>query len=169
MTNILPEPTENPEAPVFVNAKVSKLHSPRTKPTLYILVGLIIIAALCLVAGYTYDFFNTHNQNNTRKQDISYISGVLNGYHDLYHYYPTLNQLNSSTFGALAPSLDRTKFKDPSESTSLLSSSPASGQYAYETSPLNCNNTTVDCTSYKLIAVLSNDKYYTVTSPVTKG
>ncbi|MHB1865110.1 MAG: type II secretion system protein [Candidatus Saccharimonadales bacterium] len=169
MADILPEPKDNMQAS-STNSFITKrsYRIPTNKRTIAVLVGLVILAVLALAAGYIYDVISTHNSDNTRKQDLSYISTTVNSYYDLNHYYPTLVQLNSSTFSIFLPSLNYTKFKDPNSNTSKLSATPAANRYAYEVSPTNCNNKTVPCTGYKLVATLSSGQQYVLTSPASK-
>lgn len=165
MSDILPEPTDT--VPEYNPDDLRPTNS-LSRQTIGILIGLVIIALLALLAGYSYDYNHNHDQDNTRKQDLAYIAGYLNSYYDLSHYYPTLAQLNSNTFGAFAPNLNKSKFKDPSSNITTLSASPTTSGYAYQPTPEACNNKTEPCTGYKLVAILSNGKDYVVSNPKPK-
>jgi hypothetical protein len=162
MSDILPEPTDS-ETPLEDVDGGNKI--PKVKHTMFVLTSLIVLAVLSLVGFYIYNNINNNNQNNIRKQDLRYISNTLNGYYSLYHNYPTLKQINSSTFEVFNPNLNRSKFSDPASDVKKLFSSPTVNGYAYEVGPKGCNNQALICSSYKLIAILSNGKDYIVTNP----
>jgi type II secretory pathway pseudopilin PulG len=159
MAAILPKPADREPRPKLAKSS----NSPKVKRTMLIMVSLVILALLCLLAGYLYDVAHTRSQDDTRKQDLSYIASAVNDYYKRYHYYPTLNQINSPSFQTIIPTLDRTKFSDPSSTNELLLALPGGNGYAYEVDPRDCNNgSTSYCTSYKLVAILSSDKEYEV-------
>ncbi len=166
MADILPEPKDIPQ-PGPVNSRLRR-QSSMNRQTFIVLIGLVIIAILAILGGYIYDVVSNHHDDNTRKQDLSYIAGTLNNYYALNQSYPTLSQLNSSTFSAFAPSLNYVKFKDPSSTSVKLVSNPTASNYAYEVSPANCNNTSIKCSGFKLVATLSNGSQYIVLSPAHK-
>lgn len=172
MADILPEPTENSPVVSTVEEEAQKPkrhngHLPSNRRPIWALVTLVVLAIIFLAVGYIYDVVTNNNQDNTRRQDLAYISKALNEYYSLYHYYPTLDQINSNTsaFRVFNPELNSKKFEDPNSTSNKLVSKPASNSYAYELRPANCNNTTLDCTSYELIATLSDGKQYIITSP----
>jgi hypothetical protein len=166
VTNILPEPTDT--MPVISPPDDNQPTYRINRQTLWAVIVLILIGFACLIAAFIYDYSHNHAQDNTRKADLAYVSNFLSGYYELNHYYPTLSQLNSNTFGAFAPSLDKAKFKDPSANNEVLTASPTTSSYAYEVLPSSCNNKTAPCTGYKLVAILSDGKDYVLANPKPK-
>ena len=166
MANILPEPVDNDDIIISSQPvkKPKKKNRNMNKRTMWVLVGLVVVAVLCLLAAFSYDYVHNKDQNNTSKQDLAYISNAINSYHSLNQTYPTLDQINSSTFSAFAPSIDRSKFMTPGSTSKNLVAEPSAGNYAYQPIPSDCNNVSVSCTGYKLIAVLNDGSEYTISS-----
>ncbi len=168
MPTILPEPVDGDD--MIVSSKPAPIPKKRrsNKNTLWFMLSLVIVAVLCLMAAFFYDYAHNRAQDNTRKQDLAYIASIVNDYNNLNRFYPTLAQLNSSTFSAFTPNIDRAKFSVPDSTSDKLVAYPSDGSYAYQPLPMNCNNVTMNCTSYKLIAVLNDGSEYVVSSEHSK-
>ena len=170
MSAILPEPVDNEDIIVSSQPiKIKKTKSKKTtnRTTFWVMIGIVIFAVICLLAAFSYDYVHNKSQDTTRKQDLSYISSEINTYHELNRIYPTLEQINSTTFAAFSTNLDRSKFTVPDSSSTILVAYPSDSNYAYQPIPSNCNNVTISCTGYKLIAVLNDGSEYTVSSDNT--
>jgi hypothetical protein len=139
--------------------------------TIALFIIIVFVAAIGLLVGLGYNYFHSRGQDKTRKQDLSYISGLSENFFSLNNFYPTLDQLNSTSFSAFYPNgIDRQKFKDPSGSSVVLVATPSTQSYAYRPSPLGCNNTNLPCKSYMLTAIMSDGKNFVVTSsPINKS
>ncbi|MEI9913537.1 MAG: hypothetical protein WDN66_00785 [Candidatus Saccharibacteria bacterium] len=61
MSDILPEPTD--VVPEYRPIAPHKIRSPQDRRTISILIALVIVAVLCLVAGYIYDVINNNGGN----------------------------------------------------------------------------------------------------------
>lgn len=166
MSDILPEPTDD-QLLVKPNKTKPELKN-SNRQTAAVIVGLIVVAIAAILAAYINGLVHNHDSDNTRKSDLSYIAKTLNNYNQLYNYYPTLDQLNAPTFNVFSPTLNYSKFKDPNSVSTKLTAQPSSNHYAYEVSPPNCNNTTIKCSGYKLIATLSSGSQYIIQSPINK-
>jgi hypothetical protein len=172
MTEVmLPQPVDEAAINEAIYAEKTSPTIKKPNKTIAIFIIIVFVAASGLLVGLGYNYFHSRDQDKTRKQDLSYISGLSENFFSLNNYYPTLEQLNSSSFSAFYPNgIDRQKFKDPSGSSSLLVASPNAQAYAYQASPLGCNNTNLPCKSYKLTAIISDGKNFVVTSsPINKS
>ncbi|HEY4964576.1 MAG TPA: hypothetical protein VIH90_07855 [Candidatus Saccharimonadales bacterium] len=166
MTEVmLPEPVDEAVVNEAIQAEQNTLPPKKANNTIEVFIIIAAIAIIGLFIGLGYNYLHSRSQDNTRKQDLSYIAGLTNSFYSFNHFYPTLDQINSTAFSAFYPNgIDRQKFKDPSGTKDVLVAVPSTEAYAYQVSPAGCNNTTVMCTSYSLTAIMSNGKNYAVTS-----
>jgi hypothetical protein len=165
MTEVmLPAPVDEVVVTEAINAEQSAPPPKKSSNTIAVFVIIAVIAIIGLFAGLVYNYLHSKNQDNTRKQDLSYVSGLTENFYSFNHFYPTLEQLNSNAFSAFYPNgIDRQKFKDPSGTKDVLAATSSTEAYAYKVSPAGCNNTTEMCTSFTLTAVMN----YVVTSSPT--
>lgn len=122
-----------------------------------IVFNVLIIGGILLMLILT--IFTTHGgiqskaRDTERQVDIRSIQGQLERYYSEKFYYPTLSDINNSSFRSTNFSgLDDTAFQDPRGSQTSLSAVPVIHQYAYQPAPLNCDNGSVMCMSYTLTA-----------------
>lgn len=100
-----------------------------------------------------------------RKTDINAMHGQIEAYYAMQGRYPTLANMNDSSWRSInMKGLDSEALRDPEGVSMSLASAPAKKVYSYAptgTSGTVCNNTGVDCTTYKLTAMLSTSDSYT--------
>lgn len=138
---------------------------------LIVIVVIIILGALIII---TYNGVQQRNHDTDRKTDIIKIEGQIEAYQAETNQYPSVAQLNSSSFrSANMKELDASALADPlwkssntfcsNNGTAQLegSATPHTGCYGYDPSPANCDNKNVDCTSYILTANLETGGVYT--------
>lgn len=135
------------------------------KRTIMGLVIIIILAVLALAAVYVYSIIRNHNDNITEKNDLGYVSRQLSQYNQLNKHYPTLAQLNSTTFSAFFPEgLKTSRLEVPGFKDTKFTSAPSKKNYSYVALPKGCDNVKKMCTGYRLTAVLTNGKQYSISS-----
>ncbi len=98
--------------------------------------------------------------NDTERQtDLNALQSQLEAAFANNGYYPTLAQLNSSSWRSVNMlGVDLNAFKDPDGTSSSLVASPAAHVYAYQVAPAGCSNTSIKCQHYTLTATLSTGK-----------
>lgn len=93
-----------------------------------------------------------------RTNDIKALHGQLEAYYAQFGYYPTLANMNDSTWRATyMKGLDSEALKDPAGSAATLAAVPEVKKYSYDvkgTGSATCDNSTSNCTSYTLTATL---------------
>lgn len=117
--------------------------------------------------GITQTFNDVQNQakDTERKTDIKALQGHLEAYWADNGFYPTLANLNDSTWRATnMKGLDPAAFKDPDGTTDKLTVTAAAHVYAYSASPAGCDNVKTQCTDYTLTATLDDGSAFTVQS-----
>lgn len=110
-------------------------------------------------AGDTSAAAVTTNANDTqRKTDITAIHAQLEAYYAQYSKYPTLANLNDSTWRSTnMKGLDKEALRDPLGYSYALVSAPIKNLYSYSVKSKNgsvCDNVKTDCATYTLTATL---------------
>jgi hypothetical protein len=111
--------------------------------------------------------------DSERKADLIELNHYIQAYYATTSFYPTSADLNNQVWVSLnMQGINPDVFKDPQGVNLLLSASPTPHSYAYTpvgpNQAANCNDgpvgakTSIDCESYKLTAILSNGKQYTL-------
>ena len=121
---------------------------------------LIVIVVIGILAGLVITTFTGIQQkarNTERQTDVKAIHGQVEAYYAQNGRYPTLANLNDSTWrGANMKGLDAEALKDPKGSAQTLVATPAASAYAYAVFAADgttaCDNTTTDCAVYTLTA-----------------
>ena len=107
---------------------------------------------------------NTRQNDVERETDIKALHGQIEAYYAQNGRYPTLAQINDTTFRASTlKGLDADAFKDPAGSSKTLSDKPAKNVYAYQVTGdggATCNNQSKDCTAYTLTATKDDGTTY---------
>jgi Tfp pilus assembly protein PilE len=129
-----------------------------------LLVLVVIIGILSGLIISTHAGIAEKQRNDTRQQDISEIRDELEVYYTQYNKYPTLNELNDSTWRAkYMKGLDSNVLQDPSNHTNTIVSSPTKDVYAYTVTAASgkaCDNIKTLCTQYTLTATLEGGGTY---------
>lgn len=100
----------------------------------------------------------------SRRSEINAIYGQVEVYFAVNDKYPTLDDLNSSTFrDKELKNLTADSFTDPRGNVDLLTQTQTIDSYAYTAVPEGCDNASSDCTGFTLTATLSNGEQYTKT------
>lgn len=120
-----------------------------------ILVGIIVIGH----AGIAQQTRNTE-----RQRDIGELHAELEAYYSQYNKYPTLAELNNTTWrSTYMKGVNTQVFRDPSGSSYQLVTLPAKNVYAYNPTTATgktCNDTTTTCVQYILTATLQGGGTY---------
>lgn len=106
--------------------------------------------------------------NNTKRQaDIKSLYGQIESYYARKGQYPTLANLNDSSWVAAnmnGLNLEAADLKDPEASSATIVAKPTAKAYSYEakaTDGGSCDNIKKTCTTYTLTATLSDGTTYT--------
>jgi prepilin-type N-terminal cleavage/methylation domain-containing protein len=125
-----------------------------------LLIVIVVIGILAALVVTTYNGIQQKARDTERKTDINAIHGQVEAYQAQNGKYPTLAEVNDSTFRSNnMKGLDAAALADPKNpATQAACGAPASGCYAYVPAPSGCDNgaTGGDCTSYVLTATLEN-------------
>lgn len=96
-----------------------------------------------------------------RKSAIKSIYGQVEVYFAENGNYPTFDNMNDSEFrSSKFISLDESSFSDPAGMTDKFADLPMKNIYSYETTPMDCDNASQDCTGIILSATLSDGEIY---------
>lgn len=114
-------------------------------------------------AGSSGSLFGTQTnpQDSERTTDINGIYAQLEVFFAGNGYYPSLANMNNSSFiKTNFAGLDKESLKDPAGTSSLLVSGTATKtQYGYK--PTECTNNGTECSKYQLSAMLSTGQLFT--------
>lgn len=108
--------------------------------------------------------------DNQRRENIDAIHSALQAYFAEHDSYPTLTNMNSDQFRLqMFPQLDNDDFRDPDDSSSQIAITRTAQPAVYAYDVVNENGFTCEphdrvCTSYTLLAQLSDGTVYSVTS-----
>jgi prepilin-type N-terminal cleavage/methylation domain-containing protein len=123
-----------------------------------LLIVIVVIGILALLVITTYSGIQAKARNAKRQTDIASIQTQLEAFFSQNGYYPSLTDINSSTWRAAnVKSLDANALVDPSNATqsSTLVDTPAAKSYAYhvtDSSGNSCETTDTNCAQYTLTA-----------------
>jgi len=110
------------------------------------------------------------SKDTERQTDIRALQAQLEAYFAANNKYPSLAQLNDSTWiSSNLPGLDLAVLKDPDGTGTSFAPAPLKHQYAYQvganpTFTTTCDNSHTSCTAYKLTATLSTGEQFSKTS-----
>lgn len=121
-----------------------------------LLIVIVIIGILAFLVITTFNGIQEKGRDTERQTDIKALHGQLEAYYAQNGHYPTLADVNSTTFrDANMKGLDPEALQDPEGTAQTLVATAAAGDYAYVVSPTGCDNGTGgDCESYVLTATL---------------
>lgn len=128
-----------------------------------LLIVIVVIGILAALVVTTFSGIQKKGRDSERKTDIGAVHSQLEAYHATNGRYPTLANLQSTVpnTGWVAQNLkglSADALSDPKNPTQAIQNAVAANQYAYEVSPLGCDNdpitATADCATYTLTASL---------------
>lgn len=129
-----------------------------------ILVIILIIGILSTVLVLTYSGVRVRQNNTTRIASIKLIQSNLETFYAQSGFYPTLSEMNSSSWTkANLKTLEASDLRDPDSKSTVanFADGPTVNQYSYQpvasdgTSP--CDNKTTACAQYILTATLGGN------------
>lgn len=121
-----------------------------------LLIVIVVIGILAALVVTTFTGIQQKARNTERQTDIKAIHGQVEAYYAQNGRYPTLANLNDSSFRtANMKGLDEEALKDPKGTAATLVAAPAANAYAYAVTATGggaCDNATNDCAVYVLTA-----------------
>lgn len=141
--------------------------------TFELLIALAIVFILGTIVLSKFSEIRQSTRNDQRKTDITTIQTAVDSYKAANGKYPSLAQLNSADFRKTnLKNVTQDIIQDPkwSNKNKLCTKSglaivqdttkPSFGCYGYALSPANCDNVSIDCTSYTLSSSLEPNLPY---------
>ena len=128
-----------------------------------LLIVIVVIGILATLVIVTFTGIQQKARNSQRQTDINALDSHIEAYNASNGYYPTLANLNDSTFRTTnMKGLDPAALQDPKDSsaTPQLVATPTASRYSYEVSPSGCDNVTTTCDSFILTANLEGGGTY---------
>jgi type IV pilus assembly protein PilA len=125
-----------------------------------LLIVIVVIGILALLVITTYSGIQAKARNSKRQTDVQSIQTQLEAYFSQNGYYPSLTDMNSSSWLTTnMKSLDQNALTDPSNPSNppskTLLASPAAKSYAYavtNSSGTSCESDDTTCAKYTLTA-----------------
>ena len=128
---------------------------------LEILLVLVIIGLLGTLVFSTYAGIRRSQRNQERHRDIQDIYQQLEAYDVENAKYPTIANINDSTWRATnMKTLDKESLRDPSSKAYALVAMPTKNAYSYEVVAADgtpCDNAAKPCAHYTLTATLEGN------------
>lgn len=128
-----------------------------------LLIVIVVIGILATLVIVTFTGVNQRARDSQRQTDITALNSQLEVFYAQNGYYPTLANLNDSTYRSTNfKGLDAEALVDPkgnSADTTPLATATSATEYGYVTS--GCDATTNQCTGYELIATLESGGTFT--------
>jgi prepilin-type N-terminal cleavage/methylation domain-containing protein len=129
-----------------------------------LLIVIVVIGILAALVITTFVGVQQRARNTERQTDINAIAGQIEAYYAVTGAFPTLTDLNDSTWrDANNFRIDLKAFADPTNAASqTLVGAPVSGSYSYEFGPVGCVSSGVGtfCNVYTLTATLEGGGTY---------
>lgn len=116
---------------------------------------------LSKIYGATGEFLSSNADDTERKGDIRALQSKLAEYYALNGFYPSLAQLNSTSFRN-SNGIPAEATQDPAKLAPLFGLQSVPGQYGYN--PTDCGASGTECQAYTLTATLSDGTKYEVKS-----
>jgi prepilin-type N-terminal cleavage/methylation domain-containing protein len=118
-----------------------------------LLIVIVVIGILALLVVTTFTGIQQKARDTERETDVKAIHGQVEAYYAQNGKYPTLTNLNDSTWRSTnMKGLDSEALKDPKGTASTLANAAAANVYSYVATPSGCDNSTTDCSGYTLTA-----------------
>ena len=158
--------------------KMPKIPNTKAFTIIEILVAILILCILSALVALTASGVRANNRNSDRQKDIDSLRTHLEGYYAGTDKYPTLDNLNSSTWRAKnLPQLKNGSLDDPQwdkdtlactqNDKPVLASLPSANCYSYQVTANDgsvCDNDRVPCAHYTLTALLEGGGKYVKSS-----
>ncbi len=124
-----------------------------------LLIVIVVIGILAALVITTFNGIQQKGRDTERQTDVKALHGQLEAYYAQNGRYPTLANLNDTTFrNASMKGLDVGALVDPKgdkTASAPIASSAGANVYSYAVSPTSCDNGAGgDCTGYVLTATL---------------
>lgn len=138
-----------------------------------LLIVIVVIGILAALVITTFTGIQQKARNTERETDIKAIHGQVEAYYAQNGKYPTLANLNDSTWrGTNMKGLDQEALKDPKNAATdgtqyQLGSSAAANKYSYAVTASDgtaCDNSAKDCAQYTLTATNEGGGTFTKTN-----
>lgn len=133
-----------------------------------LLIFIIVIGMLTILIVSSFASFKQKERNSERQKDVKALQVAIEGYYAQNGRYPTLNNLNESSWrGKNIKAIEADDLKDPKGVDSKLVGAPKSNVYSYEVhadDDTDCDNSTKDCTKYKLTATYEGGQTFVKTN-----
>jgi len=127
-----------------------------------LLIVIVVIGILATLVIVTFSGIQQKARNTKRQTDINAIDSTVEAYFAQNGYYPTLANMNDSTFRtANLKGFDPAALQDPKGSSQTLAASTSATQYGYTATPANCDNgANGQCTAFTVTATLEGGGTY---------
>lgn len=133
--------------------------------TIELLLVLVIIGILATLVFTTHSGVQQNKRNTERQTDIKELRDGLEGYFASTNHYPTLAELNDTTWRSThLKALEPGVFHDPSGTNNNLVDKAQASTYTYSVTSVSgtpCDNGKNPCTQYTLTATLEGGGTYT--------
>ena len=131
-----------------------------------LLIVIVVIGILAALVVTTFSGIQQKARNTERETDIKAVHGQVEAYYAQNGKYPTLANLNDSTFrSANLKGLDDEALKDPKGANNTVAGTAAANVYSYAVTPSGCDNGSGgDCTGYTLTATKEGGGTFTKTA-----
>ena len=123
-----------------------------------LLIVIVIIGILATLVIVTFSGIQQKARDSQRKTDINAVQSHVEAYYASNGFYPTLTELNDSTFRSTnMKGLDPDALADPSNTSgSMAATATLKSAYGYAVTPAACDNTATPCDGYTLTAKLES-------------
>lgn len=127
-----------------------------------LLIVIVVIGILATLVIVTFSGIQQKARNTKRQTDINAIDSTVEAYFAQNGYYPTLTNMNDSTFRTTnLKGFDPAALQDPKGSTQALAATTSDTQYGYATTPAGCDNGAGgQCTAFVVTATLEGGGTY---------
>ncbi len=143
-----------------------------------LLLVVVLLFVLAALVALTASGVQAKNRNGDRQADIDALHAQLEGYYAGTDSYPTLTNINDSTWrGKNLPKLKDSSIDDPKWKTGdadctandrpALAAEPNAGCYSYQVTSSDgssCDNDKTPCVHYTLTATLEGGEKYVKSS-----
>lgn len=129
-----------------------------------LLIVIVVIGILATLVIVTFTGIQQKGRNSQRQTDINAVDSHVEAYYAQSGNYPTLANLNDSTWRASnMKGLDPEALVDPkaASGTTDIAAATSATAYGYAVSPTGCDNTSTMCDAFTLTATLEGGGTYT--------